>query len=88
MDLILTTPEALKLLISEAIDERLAKIPVIQPEVKEIVDNDVLCKRLNVSESTIARMRKRRQIPFMQIGGVIRYDYNAVVKALENKNKK
>lgn len=46
-----------------------------------------LCLFLGVSEPTLIKMRKRRRIPFLQIGGLIRYDKNAVVKALEANNK-
>ncbi|WP_018615890.1 hypothetical protein [Segetibacter koreensis] len=53
----------------------------------EIIDTDTLCYRLNITEPTAIRHRKRGTIPFLQIGSAIRYNWPAVVKALENKKK-
>ncbi len=48
----------------------------------------LLCARLDISEPTIIRMRKRKAIPFLQIGSAIRYDWRAVIEALEQKKHK
>lgn len=53
----------------------------------EIIDTETLCSRLNITEPTAIRHRKRGLIPFLQIGSSVRYDWHAVVKALENKKK-
>ncbi len=53
----------------------------------EIIDTDTLCNRLNITKPTAIRYRKKGAIPFLRIGSSIRYDWNAVVKALENKKK-
>lgn len=68
-----------------AIKEELAEIKerqLAQPKV-EIIDNEVLCKRLDVTRATLGRWRKQKKIPFIQEGGVIRYNYPRVIEALE-----
>lgn len=45
-----------------------------------------LCKFLNISTTTCIRWRKKGRIPFLRIGGSVRYDRNAVITALESKN--
>ncbi len=54
---------------------------------KEIIDTTTLCARLGITEPTAIRHRKRGKIPFLQIGSSIRYDWAAVVKALEHNDK-
>lgn len=53
-----------------------------------IVKGDELKEQLGVTIQTIIRWRNKGKIPFMQIGSSIRYDLNAVIKALEVTNKK
>lgn len=50
--------------------------PVTAPE---------LCQYLNISPPTLIRWRKKGKIPFLKIGGSIRYDKVAVIAAIENK---
>lgn len=47
-----------------------------------------MCLFLDITEPTIIRWRKKGVIPFMQIGSAIRYDVNAVLKALEKNGRK
>lgn len=42
-----------------------------------------LIARLQISEPSIIRYRKKGKIPFIRIGNSIRYDWEKVVKALE-----
>jgi hypothetical protein len=49
----------------------------------EIIDTGTLCMRLGITEPTAIRHRKRGLIPFLQIGSAIRFNWPAVVKALE-----
>ena len=56
----------------------------IDPDEKPINGKEIM-KRLNISEPTLIRMRKQKRIPFMNVGGVIRYDWHEVKKALANK---
>jgi hypothetical protein len=56
-------------------------------EEAEIINTEELCKRLAISEPTAISMRKRKQVPFFLIGSAVRYNWTAVVKALEAKAK-
>jgi excisionase family DNA binding protein len=60
---------------------------------ESVVDNDPYGKLLTThelgrilqkSESSIYRLRKRREIPFLLIGGEIRFRLKDVERALEN----
>lgn len=56
----------------------------IQP-LEQPVTTDELCKWLRISEPSLIRLKKKKRIPFIEIGGSIRYDKAAVVRALEKK---
>ena len=45
-----------------------------------------LCEFLGITEPTVIRLRKRGKIPFLQIGGSIRYNKSNVVQALEKNS--
>jgi len=47
-----------------------------------------LCEFLSLSEPTIISWRNKGKIPYMQIGSAIRYDSDAVIKALEVNQKR
>lgn len=55
-------------------------------EVAEIVDSKEVCKRLNISEPTLIRWRKKKRIPFFMVGSAVRFNWTSVIKELE-KNK-
>ena len=63
---------------------QLAEITELKPQA-EIISDKTLCERLEVTRQTLGRWRKQNRIPFIQIGSVIRYDYNKVLEALEKK---
>ena len=44
-----------------------------------------LCEEFSISQPTVIRWRKKGQIPYMRIGGSVRYDREAVRVAIENK---
>ena len=52
----------------------------------EIVDTEELCKRLDITKPTLSAWRKKGKIPFLQIGSAIRFNWIAVLAALEIKN--
>jgi predicted DNA-binding transcriptional regulator AlpA len=54
----------------------------------EIIDVKTLSSRLGISEPTIIKWRNKKKVPFIQMGGSIRYDWHQVCKALENKKSK
>jgi hypothetical protein len=49
------------------------------------IDSKELMKRLAISEPTLIRMRKRKDIPFLKVCGHTRYVWLDVLKALANK---
>lgn len=42
-----------------------------------------LIARLQISEPSIIRYRKKGKIPYIRVGNLIRYDWEQVIKALE-----
>ena len=50
----------------------------------EIIDENELSKRLNISKVTLGKYRKEGTIPFSTVGRNIRYDYKEVLKSLKN----
>ena len=90
-ELIITTKDQLETLIIDAVNVCLDFRPQRneQQAAKEIIDRDELCKRLALSEPTIIRYEKKGKIPRLSIGNSIRYNWPAVVEALESlANKK
>ena len=51
----------------------------------EIIDENELSKRLNISKVTLGKYRKEGTIPFIKIGRTIRYNYPKVIKEWNNK---
>jgi excisionase family DNA binding protein len=58
------------------------------PEQENPIDTKELCKRLAITEPTVIRWRKKGKIPYMTIGSSIRYDWNAVLTALQAQKKR
>jgi predicted DNA-binding transcriptional regulator AlpA len=73
------------------IENKLTEISNIksQQATKEIIGREELCKRLAITEPTVIRYEKKGKIPRLSIGSSIRYDWGAVIEALEKQaNKK
>jgi predicted DNA-binding transcriptional regulator AlpA len=51
----------------------------------EIIDRPTLLKKLGITEPTCIRWEKKGKIPVLRIGSSVRYNWPAVVKALENE---
>jgi excisionase family DNA binding protein len=51
-------------------------------EDDEILSENQLCERLNLSRTTISRYRKENKIPYLKVGNNIRYEYNKVLKSI------
>jgi len=58
------------------------------PQVIEIITQDELCKRLMISMPTLIRWVKKKKIPVIRIGDLVRYNYHKVINALEEQNIK
>lgn len=83
-NLIIVTPSELEQLIKKVVEDCLSKMPAhsLDPP-KEIIDSETLCKRLNLSNVTVIKYRKKGKIPFLIIGDAIRFEWNAVLQALK-----
>jgi len=86
-NLVLIPADELRNIIRE---EMASNMPTFQPQpaLEKPKTQKELCEFLGLSEPTIITWRNKGKIPFMQMGSAIRYDLNAVLKALEVPNKK
>jgi excisionase family DNA binding protein len=68
------------------LEVRLAAInpPATQQSI-EIINREELCRRLAITEPTAIRWEKKGKIPSIRIGSSVRYNWYAVIEALENK---
>jgi excisionase family DNA binding protein len=72
----------------QEIQDKLNCICINSPPVsQEIITQDELCKRLMISKPTVIRWVKKKKIPVIKIGGLVRYNYPSVINALEGKIK-
>lgn len=53
-----------------------------------LIDTDELCARFGITRQTVQKWRERKEIPFIQIDGVIRYDYHKIIQVKETKRKR
>lgn len=84
----ITTPQELQAVIDSAIQKAFTELPTNAAngsKKPEIIDTAELCKRLNISEPTVIRWRKKGKIPYLSIGAAIRYDYIKVIEAIDGK---
>lgn len=59
----------------------------IQIRTEEPITTAELCKRLKITVQTATAWRKADKIPYMRLDNTIRYDWNAVLEALEVNRK-
>ncbi|MVZ67608.1 hypothetical protein GQF61_17315 [Sphingobacterium sp. DK4209] len=59
----------------------------VEPE-PVLIDGDEMCAKFGVTHGTLQKWRDRKEIPFIQIGAVIRYDFNKIIKIKETKRKR
>lgn len=78
-------PEKLISSISDQVTANLIAVIQDKTPIQTIIDGDELIQKLGITRQTLARWRKQNRIPFIQVGGVIRYDLNKVIEALENR---
>lgn len=68
------------------IKQTIKSVPGVQQvQQPEIINTEELCKRLDISEPTAIKWRRKKKIPFFTIGTAIRYNWPEVVKFLEAK---
>jgi len=74
-------------IIDLAVDKAVAKEREKQSEV-HLIDGDTLCAKFGITKPTLQKWRDRREIPFIQIDGVIRYDFNKIIEIKQTKRKR
>lgn len=86
---IITTHEAMEEVFSHLIEKAFFNYqPIAENQQHRIVTGEDLAKTLGVTIQTLIKWRQKGKIPFIPIGSAIRYDLNAVIKALEVGIKK
>ena len=68
--------------VENAVNEKLSIHLNNEIEDDEIVSENQLCERLNLSRTTISRYRKENKIPYLKVGNNIRYEYKKVLKSI------
>lgn len=76
------SPEALRQIIVEAVQEALAELAPAQPE--GLLDRAELARRLGLSTRALDRLR-REGLPTIMVGDVPRWRWPAVVEWLEGR---
>lgn len=69
--------------VEDVVNEKLSIHLNNEIEDDEILSENQLCERLNLSRTTISRYRKENKIPYLKVGNNIRYEYNKVLKSIE-----
>lgn len=68
--------------VENVVNEKLSNHLNNEIEDDEILSENQLCERLNLSRTTISRYRKENKIPYLKVGNNIRYEYNKVLKCI------
>lgn len=71
----------------ETLHEEIKQLRKEQPANEPPIDGKEIRKRLGISEPTLIRLRKRKEIPFLEVCGHYRYVWNDVISALQQKSK-
>lgn len=79
--------EQLASIIDMAVNKAVAKERMKHDEVV-LMDSDQICAKFGITKPTLQKWRDRKEIPYIQIDGVIRYDFNKIVKIKETKRKR
>lgn len=51
--------------------------------IKPLLSSAELMEVLKISEATLVRMKKRKEIPYIKVGGKHRYDLDKVIRVME-----
>lgn len=73
--------------IKQCISEEFSKYQStsIIPIPNKPVNTKELCAYLGITPQTLIRWKKKRKIPYMNIGSAVRFDLSKVIAALEKK---
>lgn len=66
-----------------ALEHKMNELKFEKEEIGEVIKEDELCRRLELSRTTISTYRRKNKIPYLKVGNNIRYEYEKVLKALE-----
>ena len=66
-----------------AVEHKMNELKFEKEEIGEVIKEDELCRRLELSRTTISTYRRKNKIPYLKVGNNIRYEYEKVLKALE-----
>ena len=70
--------------VNMALEHKMNELKFEKEEVGEVIKEDELCRRLELSRTTISSYRRKNKIPYLKVGNNIRYEYEKVLKALEH----
>jgi predicted DNA-binding transcriptional regulator AlpA len=88
MQIVTVALHDLQVMIDRAADKVIKAVSVSDQKSKSTpISRRELMNRLNISEPTVIRLEKKGKIPCMHIGSAVRYDWDAVIEALESKKK-
>ena len=79
--------QMLSSIIDQAVDKAVAKERSNQLEI-DLIDGEEMCNRFGITPVTLQKWRDRKEIPYVQIGAVIRYDFNKIIQVKETKRKR
>lgn len=79
--------QMLSSIIDQAVDKAVAKEREKQHEVN-LIDGDTLCAKFGITRQTLQSWRERKEIPYVQIGSIYRYDFNKIIQVKETKRKR
>ena len=71
--------------VSKAIEDSFHRFESPEPV---LMDSDQICAKFGITKPALQKWRDRREIPYIQIDGVVRYDYNKIIKVKETKRKR
>ena len=71
----------------EEVIKEIKELLSTQPKKRQYLKSEDVREMLNISHGTLQTMRINRTIPWTKIGGIIYYEYDAIIKVLE-KNKR
>ncbi|OYD42328.1 helix-turn-helix domain-containing protein [Sphingobacterium cellulitidis] len=74
-------------IIDLAVDKAVAKEREKQSEII-LMDSDQICSKFGITRQTLKLWRERKEIPYIQIGGIYRYDFNKIIQLKETKRKR
>ncbi|QBQ41115.1 DNA-binding protein [Sphingobacterium psychroaquaticum] len=78
---------ALEAIINTAVDRAVTAEREKQHEVM-LITGDELCAKFGITRVTLQKWRDRKEIPYIQIDGTIRYDFNKIIQLKETKRKR